>query len=90
MIKYLLLSLVLLAGCSQKEYRYEATDPNGLVISSCHIKTNSLASDSSADLIDLRLPNGVTIKVTKFLKLDDSIRLKFNPVLNVYELVTSE
>ena len=72
-----------LGGCSQRECQYDFVDPNG-VSHTYYYKSNSFASDTSADGIKLVLPDGTVLKVFKIKQDNDSLKA-ISPAVGIVE-----
>lgn len=83
-----LLALLCLTGCSQRECDVTIIDPNGLITSKYHYKSNHLATKASVDVVEIVLPSGTVIRLNGVKQDNDSIRLRYNPVTKTVELIT--
>jgi major membrane immunogen (membrane-anchored lipoprotein) len=70
----LLLTLLLLAGCIQREYQHDIADPNG-VSHTYWYKFNSVASDASAEDVTVTTKDGTVIRVSGFKQENDSLKV---------------
>ncbi len=73
-MKYLLILLLLLAGCNQRIYQHDIVDPNGISHTYWY-KSNSFASDSSAEYVEIITPDGTIIRIWKPLQDNDSVKV---------------
>jgi hypothetical protein len=63
-----------LAGCTQRIYQHDITDPNG-VSHTYYYQSNSLMSDTSADEVEIVLKDGTVLRIRKPLQDNDSVKM---------------
>ena len=70
-----LITVMLLTGCSQRIVDVYTPDPNGVPVLTYRYKSNSIATDTSADSARIKLPDGTDIEFNKFKQDNDSVKV---------------
>jgi hypothetical protein len=72
-MKLILITLLLLAGCVQREYQHDFVDPNGHP-QTRYYKENYFLTKSSAESVEVITPDGTIIKINKPVQDNDSLK----------------
>lgn len=70
----LMLWTLLLSGCSQREASKTVVDRNGKMISRYHYKSNSFASETSADSVEVVVDGKVVLRINNLAQDNDSVK----------------